>query len=300
MIKENITPFKKLRIYQCEDSLPGILTAVSCAYKDRNGHENNRLQVWVPDSTPELFAEYVTVKTDPEAAEKVYRAIYDKIGFKALSMVESVAMSHEEDKGELIYRFLILGFANGPKTTDYIQDDHIYRIRRIHKRIGNESHHWIEFIRFQAYCSEPRSEGNHETAGSDTILPELFGTLRQVPKEYLLAKIGTKEKVLSRIMPHFADRFHGEAFLIFDETHDQLGVYEPGIPWVIYEEITRIYPGLPELFRKKDPEEKRMEELWKIFFEATDIPERENAKLQRNLLPLWHRKYMTEFCSDET
>ncbi len=296
-----------IRIYLCEDSLPGILTAVSTAYEERRGHANNKIQVREEGLTAELFSEYRDVETDPEKAEKVYRAIYEKIGADALGMVESVALSHEEGKGELIYRFLILGFANGPSVTAYVKDPNVYRMLKVNRRISNESHHWVEFLRFQVYDGGARRRDENaffetEDDDDDRLLPErkstdLLPTLlgSDEDKEILIARIGPKEKVLPRVMPHFADRFHGATFLIYDETHDMLGIYRPGRHWVLYEEISGAFPEVSELFSRKNETERQMEDLWKVFFEATDIKERENLKVQRNLLPLWHRKYMTEF-----
>ncbi len=280
-----------LRIYLCEDSLPGILTAVSYAYEERRGHANNKLQVREDGLTSELFAEYREVVTEPEKAEKVYRAIYEKIGADALGIVESVALSHEEGKADLIYRFLILGFANGPAVTAYVKDQNVYRMLKVNRRIGNESHHWVEFVRFQVLDnSGMRREGKERQAD---LLPMILG--EDSGEEILIARIGPKEKVLPRVMPHFADRFHGATFLIYDETHDMLGIHRPGIQWVLYEQISSAFPEVRDLFSRKNETEREMEELWKVFFNATDIKERENTKLQRNLLPLWHRKYMTEF-----
>ncbi len=301
-----------LRIYLCEDSLPGILTAVSYAYEERRGHANNKLQVREEGLTSELFAEYREVETEPEKAEKVYRAIYEKIGADALGIVESVALSHEEGKADLIYRFLILGFANGPAVTAYVKDQNVYRMLKVNRRIGNESHHWVEFVRFQVLDNsavEGTGTDVDKTAATEEIV---FDTGRQLPggeqmdllpaiigesrgEEILIARIGPKEKVLPRVMPHFADRFHGATFLIYDETHDMLGIHRPGIQWVLYEQISSAFPEVRDLFSRKNETEREMEELWKVFFNATDIKERENTKLQRNLLPLWHRKYMTEF-----
>ena len=280
-----------LRIYLCEDSLPGILTAVSYAYEERRGHANNKLQVREEGLTSELFAEYREVATEPEKAEKVYRAIYEKIGADALGIVESVALSHEEGKADLIYRFLILGFANVPAVTAYVKDQNVYRMLKVNRRIGNESHHWVEFVRFQVLDnSGMRREGKERQAD---LLPMILG--EDSGEEILIARIGPKEKVLPRVMPHFADRFHGATFLIYDETHDMLGIHRPGIQWVLYEQISSAFPEVRDLFSRKNETEREMEELWKVFFNATDIKERENTKLQRNLLPLWHRKYMTEF-----
>ncbi len=296
-----------IRIYLCEDSLPGILTAVSMAYEERRGHANNKIQVREEGLTAELFSEYLEVETDPEKAEKVYRAIYEKIGADALGIVESAALSHEEGKGELIYRFLILGFANGPAVTAYVKDPSVYQMLKVNRRISNESHHWVEFLRFQVYDGGAQSRCENEffeteDADGDRLLPERKGA-NLLPallgedgsNEILIARIGPKEKVLPRVMPHFADRFHGVTFLIYDETHDMLGIYRPGLHWVLYEQISGAFPGVSELFSRKNETEREMEDLWKVFFEATDIKERENLKVQRNLLPLWHRKYMTEF-----
>ena len=36
-------------------------------------------------------------------------------------------------------------------------------------------------------------------------------------------------------------------------------------------------------------------DLWKDFFNTIGIKERENYQCQRNLMPLWYRKHMTEF-----
>ena len=37
------------------------------------------------------------------------------------------------------------------------------------------------------------------------------------------------------------------------------------------------------------------ESLWKTFVQSISIKERENLKLQRNMLPLYFRPFMTEF-----
>ena len=36
-------------------------------------------------------------------------------------------------------------------------------------------------------------------------------------------------------------------------------------------------------------------DMWKAFFEAIAIKQRNNEKCQRNLMPLWMRKHVTEF-----
>ena len=36
-------------------------------------------------------------------------------------------------------------------------------------------------------------------------------------------------------------------------------------------------------------------DLWKVFFKSIGIEQRKNPRCQRNMLPLWYRKHMTEF-----
>ena len=57
-------------IFQCEDSMEGILTGVYDAWASRVGHDRVKLEAG-PDHEMELFSEYRRVETDGEKAEKV-------------------------------------------------------------------------------------------------------------------------------------------------------------------------------------------------------------------------------------
>ena len=59
-----------IKIFQCEDTLTGILSGVYEAWDSHLGHENVRLDVY-NNETLELFCEYEQVEPDPEKAEKV-------------------------------------------------------------------------------------------------------------------------------------------------------------------------------------------------------------------------------------
>ena len=48
---------------------------------------------------------------------------------------------------------------------------------------------------------------------------------------------------------------------------------------------------------KLSKNEKKFQDLWKLFFKQVSIKERENKKLQQNWVPLIYRKYMSEFQS---
>ena len=50
-----------------------------------------------------------------------------------------------------------------------------------------------------------------------------------------------------------------------------------------------------ELTLQYSAEEKDMQQLWKLFVDTIAIKERRNTDLQRQMLPLWFRKYMKEY-----
>ena len=73
-------------IFQCEDSLDGIFTAIYDAWDSGYGLMNVRIEVLNGRDdcyNMELFSEYIPVETNEEKAEKVARSIRYKISEEA-------------------------------------------------------------------------------------------------------------------------------------------------------------------------------------------------------------------------
>ena len=64
-------------VYQCEDTLEGIFTAIYRIYEDRHHAPETRICL---EEENLLFSEYVTVETDVERAVKVMRTCKEKFG----------------------------------------------------------------------------------------------------------------------------------------------------------------------------------------------------------------------------
>ena len=253
------------RIYLCDNSMDGIFTAVYLAWSSRLGHANVKIEEkWEGSkySNIELFAEYVAVDTDPSLALKVSKSIREKISEEVYEMCCRVALSDYTGKADLIYRFLILGFAVGKEITEHRSNEVVNQIFRVNKNVGTEVHHFIEFIRFS-----------------------------EQENGLLTAVIHPKNNVLTMVTPHFADRLPQERFLIYDANRMLAALHVPDTPWIIAQ--------VPELDQDKVREvsayEDRYRDLWQTFFDHIAIKERINYKLQRNLLPLRFRSDMTEF-----
>lgn len=253
-----------IKIYQCEDTIDGIFTAVYDAWSSGYGHENVKIEVKEKKNTytdMQLFSEYIAVKTDIGKALKVSRSIKEKISEEIYKTVCRVALSDNHEKGDLIYRFLVLGFRMGSDVADYLSNDAVNKVIKISRSVNNEVSNFLGFLRFT-----------------------------ELDNGVLTSLIHPKNNILALITPHFADRLPCERFIIIDGNRNICSLHVPGKPWVIAD-IPEDDKGAVNQLENDD----RYRDLWKVFFENIAIKERMNLKLQRNKVPLRYRTDMTEF-----
>lgn len=253
------------KIFLCEDSTEGIFTAIYHAWASKHGHDNIRIQVIEPRSQGvdlELFSEYITIEAEEDKTNKVAKAIREKISEEAFDMVRTASLSVDMEKGDYIYRFLIVGFHIGPKIVEQLGNPSVMNIFKLNRNVSNEAHHFLGFVRFA-----------------------------ENKNKILFAKINPKNDVLRLIAPHFSDRLNTEHFVIYDEKRKTGIIHRSGYPWVfIYGEELNI-----EEFENQSVEEEDFCKLWKTFFDAVSIEERRNLQLQRNNIPNRFRSNMNEF-----
>ena len=248
-------------IFLCRDDFNGILCGVYDAFMSRLGHANVKLQLQNTVNL-EMFAEYRDVEESEEKLKKVIKAIRGKLSSEAYRWVYQASLSWEEGKADIIYRFLIYAFAWGPKVMENLKIPAVYEIFRLNRAVLGETHLLTEFVRFS----------------------EMKGKI-------LFSKIGPKNDVTVLLAPHFADRFSGEQWIIYDEHRRKAAVHAPDKGWLILSAD------------KEEWEEKLTEEtdghlyqqLWKTFCTSVAITARTNYVCQRGHLPLRYRSYMTEF-----
>lgn len=259
-----------LKIFQCENSIDGIFSAIYQAWSSGYGHANIRIEEQSENdnyTNITLFSDYIIVKTDFEQAMKVSQSIKSKISLEAYEMVCRVALSNYQSKGDLIYRFLILGFHVGSKVVGYLSNEVVNRVFKLNRYVNGEAHHIMGFLRF----SEQEN-----------------GILTSV--------IHPKNNILTLITPHFADRLPMERFVIIDGNRNICSLHLPGRPWVLAE-----VPNIKSTYYDTimDDNNDEYEELWRVFFDNIAIKERINPGLQRNNLPIRFRRDMTEFIPRE-
>ena len=137
-------------VFTCKDLFDDMMTCVYDAWASRLGHANVKL-LTEPLGTRELFCTYRHIDAQPDKAASVVRTIRQKISAHACRMVYRAAMSDQEDKLDAIYRFLNLGFYQGPSVLDCLQYPAVMRLFELDRKVSNEAHYFKEFIRFFSY-----------------------------------------------------------------------------------------------------------------------------------------------------
>lgn len=257
-----------MRVFTCKDQFEDIMTCIYDAWSWalKNGHENLRLER-EPIFQPTLFDEYTHIDADMEKVTKVVRSIQNKISMEAYIDIFYATLSIEPDALDTIYGFLRLGFRVGARVCSMYTDPHVMRILELRRRVGNEAHYFREFARFSAM--------------GDTAY---------------ICHLEPKNNVILLVGEHFADRMPSEHWMIIDDNRRQAVVHvknqENYLRYLSEEEWLQL--SRSELY------EDSYTDMWRTFFHAIGIKQRENRECQRNLFPIWMRKHAVEFQDSST
>lgn len=251
---------KEKHLYVCENSTTGIFTGIYDAWAARYGHDNNRILVEEPLNY-EFFTQIIKVEPDLEKAEKVKRSIIQKISKDAYILVYNASISKDKAKADVIYRFLILGFAMGKEIMGHLSNPYVNHMFKMDLNVKNELFHFEGFLRFM-----------------------------KLGNDILLARFRPENDILLSIAEHFADRLPGENFIIYDERRTKAAVHQKGKEWMVMEN----YPLALHADWDQLEEQDEFLNMWKCFVDSIAIKERKNEALQSNMMPNRYREFMPE------
>ncbi len=251
------------RIYECEDTLEGILTGIYQAWDASYGHAYIHLTVPAvgESETMLLFSEYHTVVPDAKQAQKVIQTIRKKTSEKVCEKLLGALYSTNPEKADAVYHVLPEAFRMGWRVIGNLADPYMQAVFEMNRAVRNEAHEYLGFLRF-----EEQKNG------------------------VLLARFSPKNDLLELVAPHFADRFPGENFVIYDTGRKKAAFHQQNGPLV----IRGLFEEELACFFQISPKEAQFQAMWRLFFETIAIEERTNKELQRNFMPYRYRTYMTE------
>lgn len=269
-------------VYRCEDSLESIFTAVYRAYEEKRDHADTRISLqeeyW-------LFAEEIPVESDAEKAGKVMNTLRGRFGEEDFERICLALSSRDTEKAQAVYQTIVWGLSGGCRPghlLDNLADGRVHTVFSLARNAGNEVRHLKGFVRFS-----------------------------ELENGVLISRIAPKNNILIFLMPHFADRFPMENFMICDESRELFGIHPAGKSWYLVqgspfagkretegaaerENVAEQEEGAAAGWRVSEAEWE-YQELFTFFCHKIAIKQRENKALQRNLLPLRFQEYMVEF-----
>lgn len=170
---------KQNRIYECDDTIEGILSGIYQAWDAAYGHEY--IHLTVPSAGGGdmlLFSEYHTVIPDSGQAKKVAGAIRRKISDEVLEVMLGALYSTNQEKADCVYHMLPGAFRAGGRILKDLADPYVRAVFEMNRGVRHEAHEYLGFLRFE------------EQDGG-----------------VLLARFSPKNDLLEIVAPHFEDRF---------------------------------------------------------------------------------------------
>ena len=201
-----------------------------------------------------------SIETDLIKSDRVWASIPRKICPQAADMARLGFLTCAKDKELLILKFLRIGFRCGGRVMSMLTDDTVNALWKAVQFLKNESHYYVEFLRFT-----------------------MSGGV-------LISVIEPKNQVLPMLAPHFCSRLKWETFLIYDKTHGMA---------LVYQNLKHAVIPIDDLaMPSPDENERRYRELWKLLYRTIAVEGRLNPKCRMTHMPKRYWAYMTEFEAD--
>lgn len=251
------------QVLLCEDSCEGVFTGIYEAYARKYELNSTRIGIGEEDEL-RLFAIYHRIEADEEKAEKVARTIHRLAGMEVYRQLCMALSSTDKEKGQAVFKTVVQIVrmpGQAPRVMERLADVYVHKTFTLFRNVQNEMHHVKEFLRF-----------------------------KELENGVLYSHIGPYNDVIAYLMPHFADRFPLENFMIYDEGRQILAVHPAKREWYM---MRGMQVDAKQLTASEG--EEKYKELFRYFCHKIAIEERKNLDLQRNMLPLRFRDYMVEF-----
>jgi len=204
-----------------------------------------------------LFEQVMEIQTDTLKAQKVLAALEKSFSHKDFRTITNIFLCDSKEFEKPLLDFIILGFKD-IKNLKNINYPSIFYIQNLEKELFHIVHKMTGFVRFE-----------------------------ELEDHTLYAKIQTKFNVISFLGKHFLHRLGSCDFIIHD--------VERKVAFVKYKDEINIRNVDSFQSPQYSRDEEKFKKLWKTFFQSVAIEKRKNTKLQKQLVPLMYRTYMSEF-----
>lgn len=244
-----------MKIFLTDGSSSSFFTAVFDAYREKECVITSSEEVQMSFNT-----EVVRVQTDNAKSERVQRGI------------ARYAQGATDD--------ILLVLRSSDSLKEQIAFDYIKRLME-HKAPVDKAYNIPEVIIFNELKGKVTTEV-HKMKG--------FLRFMECGSGALYAPYSPDHDITELLMPHFAQRFRSEKFVIHDTGRKLAGIYD-GREWVMG------YAGEAEVYLSEY--EKVFRTLWKKYYRAVDIKERPHERQMKGYMPVRYWKFLPEKATDK-
>lgn len=199
---------------------------------------------------------YEVIYNEAEAL-KVLEALKKKFSKQNFEMVLNIFMCDSADFELDLLHCIIIGFKSQSELQN-INNPHVFAMHNLQKELFRNYHKMSGFLRFA-----------------------------ELEDGSLYAKLDSKFNLVTLLGSFFSKRFNNQNFIIHDVKRKLAFIY------------TQEFKGVRSVADFEAPtlshNEEKFSDLWRTFFDTIAIETRKNIKLQRQLVPLIYRTYMSEF-----
>ena len=249
-------------LYTYDGSFEGLLTVVFEAYERKawpTAIEQEHL------AQPVMFGQTISVVTDEEKVHRVWKGLQKKLSVSALKALYHTYLWEQPGFEMLIFSYIKLAFDSKECIEGNYAASCVLQVQQAAKQMFREKHRMEAFVRFQ------------KTADG------LF-----------FATISPDFNVLPLIIQHFEKRYADQRWAIYD-TRRRYGAYYDlcSVSLVNLEEMAHHRFGVAAagIFSE---EEDKYKQLWQVYFDYVNIPERKNPKLHLRHVPKRYWRYLSE------
>lgn len=217
------------------------------------------------DYQQQLFEKVIKIDFVQEKAERVWKVLQQKLSAKSRASLIAAHLSEQPDVDTLMLGFVRYVLKKGSKAEKDYSHPTVLTLSQIHQQMHREKHRMEAFVRFQ------------------------------LTKDHLYyAFVEPDFNVLPLVSKHFKNRYADQRWLIYDRRR-KYGIY---YDLKTVNEVNIAFDNNAEsnIYQEDiwNEDEDLYQQLWKLYFEHTNIPARKNMKLHLQHMPRRYWKYLTE------
>ncbi len=206
-----------------------------------------------------LLCAVTEVETDYGKCDRYRARIVRFISAHALRNAYHAFLADTAGVEMAIYRYLALGLREGMQLDNMLADERVLTVHKTARKVRGEAYRMKGFVRF-----------------------------REVRQGLYYAPLEPDHRILALVAPHFAARFADQNWIIHDLKRSEGIIHDASRHlWTAVSMDIDHEPSYTE-------QELFFSFLWPRYFKRAAISERLNPALQKNRLPLKHRKYLVE------